>query len=197
MSKTMSKTTTKKERCCFAGCRTLIRDYGNNPRPCYTSGRCCDHCNIKVIEERWNAIQKSIASPPHIMVHVDGNSVQNVDDTFFDPLDELWERVPGAHAAGIPLYAQKLPLSSSTARGASMYVAVRLMSELDSGLAPARWQYGGANGDCPPVILARSDGMAFTVNDWGCLDGYLSKRFDEGGFAVTPADFEAYKAERG
>ena len=95
MSKTMSKTTTKKERCCFAGCRTLIRDYGNNPRPCYTSGRCCDHCNIKVIEERWNAIQKSIASPPHIMVHVDGNSVQNVDDTFFDPLDELWERVPG------------------------------------------------------------------------------------------------------
>ena len=51
------------------------------------------------------------------MVHVDGNSVQNVDDTFFETLDELWERVPGAHAAGIPLYAQKLPVSSSTARG--------------------------------------------------------------------------------
>ena len=79
MSKTMSKTTTKKERCCFAGCRTLIRDYGNNPRPCYTSGRCCDHCNSKVIEERWIAIQKSVASPPHTMptmVHVAGATNQ-------------------------------------------------------------------------------------------------------------------------
>jgi hypothetical protein len=128
------------------------------------------------------------------VVHVDGAAVQNVEDIFTcDPIDDVWEAVPAAHAAGIPLYAQKLPLSSSTARGADLYVAVRLMSEPASGLAPTTWQYGGASGDCPPVILARSDGSGFTVDDWGCLDDYLSARFDEGGFAVTPEDFQRYK----
>ena len=141
------------------------------------------------VAENWNV-------PPAApcVVHVDGAAVQNVEDIFTcDPIDDVWEAVPAAHAAGIPLYAQKLPLSSSTARGAGLYVAVRLMSEPASGLAPTAWQYGGANGDCPPVILARSDGSGFTVDDWGCLDDYLSARFDEGGFAVTPEDFQRYK----
>ena len=60
MSKNTNKTKTKKVRCCFTGCRAVIRDYGHNPQPCYTSGRCCDHCNSKVIQERVERIQERV-----------------------------------------------------------------------------------------------------------------------------------------
>ena len=44
----------KKEKCCICG--EIIEGYGNNPYPLKNKGRCCDICNMKVIEERLKRI---------------------------------------------------------------------------------------------------------------------------------------------
>ena len=39
-------------RCCNPKCDASYGKYGNNPRPLWTEGRCCNDCNMKVIQCR-------------------------------------------------------------------------------------------------------------------------------------------------
>ena len=125
-------------------------------------------------------------------VRIDGMDVRDTEDIAGGG---EWERVPGAFGVGIPLMAKKLPLSQSQYPDSDMFFAVRLMSEPATGLAPMRWQYGGRNGPCPPILLARADGEPFTSDDWASLDDYLSSRFDEGGAELSPTDYDGFKRE--
>ena len=40
----------EKKVCCICGKR--FKGYGHDPDPIKKEGRCCDECNLKVIEER-------------------------------------------------------------------------------------------------------------------------------------------------
>lgn len=49
--------------CCLCG--AYIRGFGNNPDPLAMEGRCCDDCNIKVIEARMRRATGRTATPQH------------------------------------------------------------------------------------------------------------------------------------
>ena len=66
---------------------------------------------------------------------------------------------PTAQAVGIPLVVMK---ESTVGVRSDMHLCVRLMTDPRLGLAELDWQYGGCLGDAPPVIAARTDGIAFT-----------------------------------
>ena len=53
-----------------------------------------------------------------------------------------------------------------------MYLIVRLMSQPSYGLAPMDWQYGGLQGPAPPVLIARSDSVEFTLRDYEIMDDF-------------------------
>ena len=48
----------EKQKCCICGCEFI--GYGNNPYPIKEEGRCCDECNMKVIEERIKRLNINI-----------------------------------------------------------------------------------------------------------------------------------------
>lgn len=87
-------------------------------------------------------------------------------------MDSEFEKCPIAAAAGIPLFVKRLGVSGRKVENGSCYIIVRMMSEPDIGLAPPRWQYGGIFGPATPVLVARSDGISFTKDDWVVLDDF-------------------------
>lgn len=42
--------------CCICG--KAFKGHGHNPNPVETEGVCCDECNIKVLEARFNQAKK-------------------------------------------------------------------------------------------------------------------------------------------
>lgn len=41
-------------------CQKGYKGHGNNPSPIKNDGRCCDKCNIKVIQERITQMEKRL-----------------------------------------------------------------------------------------------------------------------------------------
>jgi hypothetical protein len=104
-------------------------------------------------------------------------------------MDSTFEKCPIAEAAGIPLFVKKLPIPGKQVGNDGRYIIVRMMSEPSTGIAPIRWVYGGALEPAPPVLVARSDGIPFTKEDWKVLDEFEMKMLDDGPRQVTRKDF--------
>ncbi|KAI3639745.1 hypothetical protein MIR68_002439 [Amoeboaphelidium protococcarum] len=119
-------------------------------------------------------------------IRINGSKI-TPEDVVFD--SSFSEKVPIAHAVNIPLYVKKLP---GPGRNDEQCLIVRLMSEPRVGLAPSRWQYGGFIGPATPVLLARSDGIAFEVDDWCVMDEFGCAMLDGGPRNVKPSDFTSY-----
>lgn len=43
-------------KCCMCG--KFYKGYGNNPYPLRNYGRCCNNCNIKVIQKRLDNLKE-------------------------------------------------------------------------------------------------------------------------------------------
>ncbi|KAG1671805.1 hypothetical protein FOA52_000182 [Chlamydomonas sp. UWO 241] len=91
----------------------------------------------------------------------------------------LWRRCPMANQFGIPLML--LQLAPTTAQhvqnrpnGYSENPAFLMLSTTDDGLAPPEFQINGVG----PVLLARTDGVEFTVDDMWHLHDYQSRLMD-------------------
>lgn len=48
------------EKCVLCGCE--LEGYGNNPYPLATEGRCCDVCDMRVVEARLDMARQEIAA---------------------------------------------------------------------------------------------------------------------------------------
>ncbi|KAI3631776.1 hypothetical protein MIR68_010249 [Amoeboaphelidium protococcarum] len=119
-------------------------------------------------------------------IRINGSKI-TPEDVVFD--SSFAETVPIAHAVNIPLYVKKLP---GPGRNDSQCLIVRLMSEPRVGLAPPRWQYGVFNGPAPPVLVARSDGIAFEVDYWCVMNEFGCAMLDGGPRNVKRFDFTSY-----
>ena len=99
-------------------------------------------------------------------------------------IDSSFVPCPTAHAAGVPLVVKREPPPPGAQRD-SLYVAVRLMTDPRTGLAPPEWQ------PCPvpPVVAARTDGVPFTDEEWEVLDDFIDRTFDNGPAVVTRKTF--------
>ena len=104
-------------------------------------------------------------------------------------VDNSYEKVPIAHAAGIPLFVKRLPEMGKVARVGERHIIVRMMSDPKVGLAPLDWQYGGLLPPAPPVLLGRSDGIAFERDDWYILDDFEMSMLNDGPRRVSRRDF--------
>lgn len=90
-------------------------------------------------------------------------------------LDEKsFDYVPIALLLGVPLMFKRLVEIPTEGEGAEelryetkMYV-YKLMTTPGLGL-PLTWNQNGAGTKLPPVLVARSDGVPFTQDDWACL----------------------------
>ena len=102
-------------------------------------------------------------------------------------IDSSFIKCPIAHAAGIPLYVKRI-LNAKKIKS-DFYWIVRMMSQPSIGLAPNDWQYGGALGPAPPVLVVRSDSIQFGINDWSILDDFEVAMLDDGPRKVTRKDF--------
>eukprot|EP00931_Biecheleriopsis_adriatica_P090909 TRINITY_DN64813_c0_g1_i1.p1 TRINITY_DN64813_c0_g1~~TRINITY_DN64813_c0_g1_i1.p1 ORF type:complete len:235 (-),score=50.14 TRINITY_DN64813_c0_g1_i1:37-741(-) len=83
-----------------------------------------------------------------------------------------WETAQIPALLGIPLLL--LRLGDSAAQGAteSVQTASRLMTDPTTGIAPPKWQSGGAAGQLS-FLAARGDGTQFTQEDLAVLDEYI------------------------
>ncbi|EQC26168.1 hypothetical protein SDRG_15973 [Saprolegnia diclina VS20] len=108
-------------------------------------------------------------------------------------MNTMFEKCPIAHAVGIPLYVRKC---FGESKKASCYIISRMMSDPKIGVASIPWTYGGACGPAPPVLVGRSDGVAFTKDDWAALDDFEMTMLDDGPRSVTRADFVAFARSR-
>ncbi|KDO34704.1 hypothetical protein SPRG_00767 [Saprolegnia parasitica CBS 223.65] len=109
-------------------------------------------------------------------------------------MNTMFEKCPTAHAAGIPLYVRKC---AGKSKKASCYIISRMMSDPKIGVASIPWTYGGACGPAPPVLVGRSDGVAFTKDDWAALDDFVfGMMLDDGLRSITRADFVAFARSR-
>jgi hypothetical protein len=104
-------------------------------------------------------------------------------------MDSTFEKCPIATAAGIPLFVKKLPIPGKQVGNGGRYIIVRMMSEPSTGIAPFHWCYGGSLQPAPPVLVARSDGIPFTKEDWDVLDEFEMKMLNNGPREVTRQDF--------
>jgi hypothetical protein len=104
-------------------------------------------------------------------------------------MDSSFEKCPIAVAAGIPLFVKKVQVPKQHLVDCDNYIIVRMMSEPNTGMAPFSWTYGGLMGPAPPVLVARSDAIAFTKEDWKVLDEFEMKMLNDGPRAVTRKDF--------
>lgn len=102
-------------------------------------------------------------------------------------IDCFFEMCPIAYAAGIPLVVKREP--QELAVRDSNYVIVRMMSDPSIGVAPTSWQYGGLFGPAPPVLVARTDRVPFTIQDWSILDDFEMLMRDDGPRSVRRKDF--------
>lgn len=96
------------------------------------------------------------------------------------------EDCPIAVAAGIPLRVRRKP---ATGQHFNMFRIVRMMSEPQTGMAPMSWQYGGSLPPAPPVLLFRTDGVPFTVQDYDLLDDFETAMLDDGPRGVSRTDW--------
>eukprot|EP01063_Lacrimia_lanifica_P017929 TRINITY_DN24908_c0_g1_i1.p1 TRINITY_DN24908_c0_g1~~TRINITY_DN24908_c0_g1_i1.p1 ORF type:complete len:444 (+),score=119.51 TRINITY_DN24908_c0_g1_i1:58-1389(+) len=123
-------------------------------------------------------------------LRIDGADFKAVDIT----IDSCFEDVPVAAAVGIPLRIKRLKRTAS----GPLAVAVRLMSDPESGFAPPSWQT-----DCPVVEVARADGVAFTKVQWMVLDDFITQvvhaECEEVGYckSATRGRFAAFLDARG
>jgi hypothetical protein len=107
-------------------------------------------------------------------------------------VDSSFERCPIAAAAGIPLFVKNLSVPGKQVENGGRYIIVRMMSEPTVGVAPLRWNFGGIYGPAPPVLVARSDSVPFTIEDWNVLDDFEMKMLDDGPRSVTRQDFISF-----
>ena len=96
---------------------------------------------------------------------------------------------PIALAAGIHIFVKRQKVNKA-------FIIVRMMSELNTALAPMSWQYGGINGPAPPVLVARKDGIPFSCDDYWILDEFSCRMFDDGPREVTRKDFMDFAKEK-
>lgn len=61
------------ERCVLCGCE--FEGYGNNPAPLAREGRCCDACNMQVVEARLKMLRD--VKMMEILAHVIASKVCN------------------------------------------------------------------------------------------------------------------------
>ena len=87
-------------------------------------------------------------------------------------LDEGFQPIPIAHAAGIPLLVKR---EAGVPRHCQSYRIVRMMTDPRIGVAPMEWQYGGLLPPAPSCLVARSDGNPFSVADWYLLDDHAGR----------------------
>lgn len=132
-------------------------------------------------------------------VRVYGDSVVNTEVV----LNDLFCPVPIAAALGIPIVYKKMSGTGGDDSHIKSNAIVRFMVDPDDGLAPGEWQYGGAMGPAPPVVLARRDKVPFSVHDWDTMFSYISEWSDEACEAeddrqsvnrryITPAAFKQF-----
>lgn len=113
-------------------------------------------------------------------------------------VDSSFEKCPIAFAAGIPLYVKEngrelreiqrrgypLPLFTE-----NFSIIVKMMVDSSTGFACRGWQYGGCFEPAPTVIVARSDKVAFGLQDWNVLDEFITKMLKDGPKEVQRSDF--------
>lgn len=105
-------------------------------------------------------------------VRIVGSEVEAADVV----LGEHSEPCPIAEVVGLPVRVQR---ESQTGMEHGFYRVVRGMTNPKHGVADFSWQYGGMCGPAPPVAVARSDGVAFHVEDWIALEDFLESFFDD------------------
>lgn len=88
-------------------------------------------------------------------------------------LDETFRSVPVPTKLGIPLLYKKQSGTGGDDSSIRMNLIVRFMSDPLDGLAPSDWQYGGALGPAPPVVLARKDELPFSKQDYLLIDDFM------------------------
>jgi hypothetical protein len=106
-----------------------------------------------------------------------------------------FEHVPLAQIIGIPLVQCRLKECRPYYRD-SMYTAVRMMIDPQSGFAPRDWLVYGSNesNPAPSVMVCRSDGIPFNASDWCVYDDYVCRVLDEFGENEPPViDLEHWK----
>lgn len=108
-------------------------------------------------------------------VRVHGDTV--VDEEV--ALDALFMPVPVPSKVGVPVVFKKMSGTGGDDSHIRNNVIVRFMSDPDDGFAPAEWQYGGRQGPAPPVVLARRDGIPFSVQDWYAFEEFMGNWSEE------------------
>lgn len=108
-------------------------------------------------------------------------------------LDSSFIPCPTAQAVGIPLVVKR---EASLGTRCREHLVARFMTDPSIGLAPADWQYGGLMGPAPPVLAARTDGVAFSKKGWAALNDFISATFEEGPCKVTRAHLRRFLRER-
>lgn len=96
--------------------------------------------------------------------------------------------MPIARAAGIPLFAKRMPASDHQHQKPVCYKIVRFMSDPAVGVAALDWQVG----PLPPVLVGRTDGVPFSVEDFFLLDDFEMAMLDHGPRRVTPEDLSSF-----
>lgn len=113
-------------------------------------------------------------------VRVHGDTVTDVD-VKLEP--SSFRAVPVPQRLGIPLMYKMMPGTGGDDRHIRSSIIVRVMADPDDGFAPMEWQYGGARGPAPPVVLARKDGLPFSEHDWGVMEAYIGEWLEAQGEA--------------
>jgi hypothetical protein len=137
----------------------------------------------KLISESDTCGKKSVTSS--MGLRIDGDQI--IPEMVV--IDSSFERCPIAHAAGIPLLVKKMKSLGKRVGSGGRYIITRMMSDPIVGVAHDQWAYGGVCGPAPPVLIARSDSIPFTADDWGVLDDFEMEMLDDGPKRVIRSDF--------
>ncbi|OQR80686.1 hypothetical protein THRCLA_23443 [Thraustotheca clavata] len=115
------------------------------------------------------------------------NGTQVIPETIL--YDNTFVPCPIAHTAGIPLYVHPTNMLS---RKNDHYIISRVMSDPKTGVSNMQWQYGGNLDRALQILIARSDGVEFSAEDWKMLDDFEMKMLNNGPRDVCRNDFKSF-----
>lgn len=101
-----------------------------------------------------------------------------------------WEECPVPKMLGVPLMAKAIRPYRPPENFPSRQLAVFMMVEPHTGLAPVRWQLG-PHCNLGMIGFARKDGKPFTCKQWRALHGYIFDLMD----AHSESEFEPRKIQ--
>mmetsp|Transcript_10156 Transcript_10156/g.22877 ORF Transcript_10156/g.22877 Transcript_10156/m.22877 type:complete len:346 (-) Transcript_10156:152-1189(-) len=93
-------------------------------------------------------------------------------------IDDTFRSVPVPTLMGVPLMWKKMSGTGGDDSGITNNIIVKVMADPESGFAPMEWQYGGAIGPAPPVVLARKDKVPFSSEDFWAMFDYIGRWLD-------------------